>query len=130
MNDDRDVDARFREIIGAEFGAPPAPRPAPRTRAFDDFNLAEALDEADGTPDDFERYVPAPLPSSRPRARVVLAGLLMLIGVGVTLLGLFGAGFGRPVVWGGIIATLVGLAVLLGSTPRTRRDPWDDGARL
>lgn len=142
MNDDRDVDARFREIIGAEFGplgparsasqAPQPPEPPPNSpRTGDDFNITAALDAAEPEDPSWARYSPEPMaPMRRPKGPVLTGIVLMGGGVLIALLALFGANFGRGVAWGGIIAAIVGLAMLLSSTPRRRDDPWDDGARL
>ncbi|GAA1376607.1 hypothetical protein GCM10009638_15290 [Luteococcus sanguinis] len=135
MNDDRDVDARFCEIIGAEFGTPvpraPLQAPAAHQAPTSDFNLQDALDEAEPSDSHWSRHTPdTPPPMTRPRSAVLLGIVLMGGGLLVTVLGLFGANFSRAITWAGIIASLVGLATLLMSTPRRRIDPWDDGARL
>lgn len=130
MNDDRDVDARFREIIGTEFGNVPADGLDP-LRAPDDFNFTAAMDHAEPEPGWAGRYEPEPLPPMRrPGLRVLGATVLMVAGVLVALLSLFGAQFERTVTWLGIVAALVGLALLLSAAPRGRRAPWDDGARI
>lgn len=137
MGDDKDVDLRFREIIGAEFGSEPrGRRTRPRANRSeplaDDFNFTEAMDHAEVDLDSAGHYVPEPLPPVRPAKRHTVAGaILMATGVAIALLGLFGATFSRPLAWGGSVAALVGLALLLTTAPRKDADqPWDNGAVL
>ena len=147
---DDDVDQRFRDLIRAEFGdvagsqgpgeqcIPPAAVPAQNRRRFgtrklrdpiEYFNLSQAIEET--TPDeDLERWTPPagdslPLPSLR-----VVAGIMLLVAsllMGLVVLAGLSPGWTLGIVI--LLATGLGLGLLLSALPR-HRDDDDFGARI
>jgi len=156
VDDARDDDARFAQLIQDEFGvavdgpatsedvahaslahpssagkARKARSPkarAPKTEP-EWFSLDKAIDEAQPEVEPFVAPTPAPLP--RPRNRLAILGVALLV-----LAVVIGAAWllGAPVpVWlRGLAGLLIGggLAALLFSLPRHKDDPWDEGAVL
>jgi len=139
MSDD-DFDARFRDLVDDEFGVqvsgPAIPEPAPPTRKYrpaDAFSFDRALDEADPTPDEADRFVP-PTPD---RVRVPrnpvgwIAGVLLLCPVAAGVARIFVHTLPLWAVVTAIACFGLGLALLLFVVlPRHGSAPADDGVRL
>lgn len=146
MTSDEELDRRFRELIRSEFGDvagardpdeadPPPWSPPPRQRfqrplpdPIEYFNLSQAIDETEPD-DDFERWNPAGERLSRPRLRVLIGALLVLLAVSLAAMVLAGW---RPSTAVSVLIVVIsglGLGLLLSSLPRWRHIDGD-GAQL
>lgn len=142
---DDQMDRRFREMIKAEFGdvagtrapddpaptfAPPATQPARQglfRRKLPDpieyFNLGEAIDRVD--PAELESWhPPEPEPIGRPRGKVIVAILCLVIALLMGVISAAGINLPGGLAIIGVLVFAAGLALLLWSIPR--RWPGDE----
>jgi hypothetical protein len=109
----------------------PVRAPEPARPAYDDLD-ADDRDDADIWRDPDESYVPPPAPPiPRPPTDRLLAWVGVL-GAPVVMLLLVALQISLPE-WGGLLlagAFVGGFLYLVFRTPRSPRDPWDDGARV
>jgi len=134
-----DFDARFRDLVDDEFGiqvsGDPVPEPAPPRHPYRPdgvFSFDRALDDADPTPDEADRFVPPdPAVPRLPRNPIGwIAAVLLVCAVLAGIVRAFVALPGWTMV-GAVICFGLGLALLLVVVlPRHRPEPMDGGVRL
>ncbi|MEL4357345.1 MULTISPECIES: hypothetical protein [unclassified Luteococcus] len=119
--DPEDTDARFQEIMAAEFGRP-------KKLPIEPFNLTEAMAQAEPDEPD-EPFVPPQPRLGRPTGVWLACSILLGFAVVVGLGGLFGLPVRGLGPWA-VAAFVAGLVLLFVNLPRHPRDPDDDGARV